>query len=264
MRPTPYVASLRVFEPLSAFEPADRLRWQDVVPRNSKINEQLAALERVATTKLPKSDGAHILDFDGKRYVCPWSTEVRTWAALEDFKNTLPSSVTPFFLANSFEEALLDNLDLTKSRVPHIISQTWVIPPRWFALFETTERFRGHDETGAFVIARTQISKAKDRCAVAHEAIKRTFGEGPVEQEVKDLYEWLDMFHPESLVELDYGGLADYLELTLDGDLDSDTSIEDVQSSIAGLSVGDGALAGRGYERLVTRWRKVAAFESAM
>ncbi len=43
----------------------------------------------------------------------------------------------------------------------------------------------------------------------------------------------------------------------------SDTSIEDVNTSIAGLASGDGALAGRGYERLVSRWRKVVALESA-
>jgi hypothetical protein len=36
-----------------------------------------------------------------------------------------------------------------------------------------------------------------------------------------------------------------------------------VNTSIAGLASGDGALAGKGYERLVSRWRKVAALESA-
>ena len=94
---------------------------------------------------------------------------------------------------------------------------------------------------------------------------KSAFGEGPVEQEILDLIDWLEMFHANSMVELDYGGLADYMELALaeEGGLESDTSIEDIQSSIAGLAVGDGALAGRGYERLITRWRKVAAFESA-
>ena len=32
----------------------------------------------------------------------------------------------------------------------------------------------------------------------------------------------------------------------------------------AGLAAGDGSLAGQGYERLVSRWRKVGAYESAM
>jgi hypothetical protein len=66
---------------------------------------------------------------------------------------------------------------------------------------------------------------------------------------------------------LDYGGLATYLNKQLidNGEvgLDADTSVEDVITSIAGLASGDGALAGRGYERLVSRWRKVSALEFA-
>ena len=269
MRPTPYVASLRIYEPLSAFEAADRLRW-DAIDfsdiNNSKMLEQRDALERVASLQLPASrpDGVHILDLDGIRYICPWSTSVRTWATLNDFKSNTVSTLVPFFLPNSYEEALEDSIDFTSSKVPHIISQTWTIPPRWFALFETHEHNRGHDKDGAFVIYRTEISKAIGRAKTTHNAVKSAFGEGPVEQDLLDLIDWLEMFHPKSIVELDYGGLADYLELSLaeEGGLEADTSIEDIQSSIAGLAVGDGALAGRGYERLVTRWRKVSAFEA--
>ena len=94
------------------------------------------------------------------------------------------------------------------------------------------------------------------------------FGQGPVEQEIENLLNWLELFHPESLVELDYGGLASYLDNAmrlqdLDG-INDDTSIEDVAQSLAGLSAGDGAVAGQGYERLVSRWRSVQAFESAI
>ena len=270
MRPTPYVASLRIYEPLSAFEAADRLRWDAIDSlnqSNSIMLEQRDALQRVATNNLPNSrpDGAHILDLDGIRYVCPWSTSVRTWASLTDFKSNMASTVVPYFISKSFEEALEDSIDFTTSKVPHIISQTWIIPPRWFALFETHERNRGRDKDGAYVIARTEIARAIGRAKTTHSAVKSAFGEGPVEQELLDLIDWLEMFHPKSIVELDYGGLADYLELALaeEGGLEADTSIEDIQSSIAGLAVGDGALAGRGYESLVTRWRKVAAFESS-
>lgn len=270
MRPTPYVASLRVYEPLSAFEPADRLRWETISIEqqfNSKNLEQSDSLQRTATMQLPNTrpDGVHLLDLDGERFICPWSTSVRTWASLTEFKSTIPVTVAPFFVSNSFEEALEDSIDFSTSKVPHIISNTWTIPPRWFALFETHERVRGHNNDGAFVHCRTDISRAIGRAKTTHNAVKSAFGEGPVEQEILDLIDWLEMFQPNSKVELDYGGLASYLELALaeEGGIDADTSIEDIQSSVAGLAVGDGALAGRGYERLVTRWRKVSAFESA-
>ena len=94
------------------------------------------------------------------------------------------------------------------------------------------------------------------------------FGNGPIEQEIADLLEWLSIFDSNSIVECDYGGLAIYLEKSLiengQPGLNADTSIEDVARSLAGLAAGDGALAGQGYERLVTRWRRVAAFEQAM
>jgi hypothetical protein len=75
------------------------------------------------------------------------------------------------------------------------------------------------------------------------------------------------MFHSESIVECDYGGLAMYLEKTLiengESGLNADTSIEDVARSLAGLAAGDGVLAGQGYERLITRWRRVSTFDQA-
>jgi hypothetical protein len=37
-----------------------------------------------------------------------------------------------------------------------------------------------------------------------------------------------------------------------------------VSFSLQGLSSGDGAMAGTGYEALVSRWRRVAALEQAM
>ena len=81
------------------------------------------------------------------------------------------------------------------------------------------------------------------------------------------MLEWLSLFDSESVVEVDYGGLATYLERILisngESGLEADTSIEDINSSLAGLASGDGEAAGIGYERLISRWRLVAAMESA-
>jgi hypothetical protein len=117
--------------------------------------------------------------------------------------------------------------------------------------------------------ARTRISDAIARTQVAHQTVLSSFGEGPVEQEIEHLLEWLQLFHPQSLVELDYGGLAALLDSQLraaghEEGLEADSSIEDVLMSLAGLAAGDGALAGQGYERLVTRWRLVQSLESAI
>ena len=144
MRPTPYVASLRVYEPLSAFKPGDQEKWNQIsVTSPTGWDEQKKALQRTIIAEPPalKPDGAHVLDHEGTRYIAPWSTATRCWAALDDFKSSLPVTLSKFFLPQK---------------------------------------------------------------------------------------------------------------------------IEDVAKSLAGLAAGDGALAGQGYERLVTRWRKVASFEQAM
>jgi hypothetical protein len=271
LRPTPYVASLRVYEPIDSFDEIDQLRWRQIaITESTGYQEEINALRRIINPEAVnlRNDGAHIIDYSGKRYVAPWSTARRCWAALEDFKTSLPSSVIPFFISPSAEELITERSDELENKVPHILTETWIIPPRWFALFEPTERLRGKNDFGVFTIARTEVELAKKRCINAHMAVRKAFGPGPVEEELIDLLNWLNVFHPQSIVELDYGGLAIYLEKSLidagEEGLDADTSIEDVHSSIAGLAAGDGVIAGQGYERLVGRWRRVATLEQAM
>ncbi len=270
MRPTPYVASLRVYEPIDAFEPAEQLRWQAIpITASTGYEEQIRALRRLISSEPPAltADGAHILEFEGKRYVAPWSTAARSWAALETFKDSMPPNVARFFVPSNVEEAILINSENIEDKVPHILTETWLIPPRWFSLFEPTERLRGHNQDGAFTVLRTSISNAKKRCMFTHQSVVGAFGNGPIEEEIADLLEWLNMFHSQSLVELDYGGLANYVEQVLKEDglegLEGDTSVEDIQLSLNGLATGDGAQAGLGYERLVSRWRRVSALEQA-
>ena len=270
MRPTPYVASLRIYEPLSAFEAADRLRWQNVEIDPFSFNkEEELAMHRVVQPEPPagRPDGVHILERDGVRFVSPWATATRCWAALDNFKDSLPSTVVPYFVSPAMEEVITAGVDLLDDKVPHILNETWIIPPRWFILFSPEERTRGTDGDGLYSRALTSIAHAKQRCDGAHDAVVNAFGEGPVEQELENLLAWLEMFHPESLVELDYGGLANYMDKALrdsgEEGLEADSSIEDVTYSVAGLSASDGMMAGVGYQRLISRWRLVQAIEQA-
>lgn len=271
MRPTPYVASLRVYEPLESFPQSDQERWREIsIDSYTGREEGKRSLERMilSQSSVTKVDGAHVIDHDGKRFISPWSTARRCWAAIEDFKSSLPSSVIPMFFPDGLTDTLSEELDEFSGTVPHIISETWIIPPRWFSLFTPDERLRGSNDDGPFTIMRTEIENAKNRCISTHKIVRNAFGPGPVEEDILDLLNWLNVFHPKSIVECDYGGLAMYLEKSLlsEGDegLEADHSIEDVSRSLQGLSNGDGALAGHGYEALVSRWRKVASFEQAM
>ena len=270
MLPTPYVASLRVYEPIDSFEAKDQLRWSKISDlTQTLVDEQNISLSRMIRGDLSafKTDGIHLLEIDGKKFIAPWSTTTRCWTALHDFKSSLPSSLMPFFIPQKLEVSIKLSGEISEDKVSHIITSTWNIPPRWFALFSPEDRLRGSNKEGVFTILRTTIANAKQRATFTHQSVLDAFGTGPIEAEISDLIKWLEIFDAKSIVELDYGGLATYLNnlLLLNGEvgLDADTSVEDVASSIAGLASGDGALASRGYERLVSRWRKVAAMESA-
>lgn len=265
------MAYLRVYEPLENFPENLRAFWQehyaDSTMRNS---EQLDALRRLImhTDDSPPVNGANVITVDSRSFVAPWSTSQRCLTSFSEFKSAVPSSVLPMFFPHGIDPESIFLADINFQGPIHVKSETWMIPPRWFSLFAPEERMRGHAESGAFTIMRTEISKAKERCISTHRAVLNAFGSGPVEAELVELLNWLNIFDPSSIVECDYGGLAMFLEKALisDGEsgLENDTSIEDVQESIQGLSNGDGVQAGRGYERLVTRWRRVAAFEQAV
>ena len=269
MRPTPYVASLRVYEPLEAFSAIEQLRWSEIsMDQHTGHQEQSLALSRVIRPEPPVSriDGAHIIEHEGQRYVAPWSTALRTWAALSNFKESLPATVTPYFLPEAIEEVLISGIEESEigfDKAPHILTETWVIPPRWFTLFSPEERLRGDSPDGPFTIVRTSLLNARKRSQIAYAAVINAFGDGDVAEEMKTLVDWLEIFHPSSIVELDYGGLASYLALA-EGGIESDTSLEDIQRSLAGLISGDGQEAGVGYSQLVSRWRKVAMYEQAL
>ena len=267
---TPYVASLRVYEPIESFDFQLQERFASipsVSPTRSLESEQsiksLVFFNRVKTS----SDGAHIIDLNGKRFICPWSSKLRTLSSMEEFRTSVPSSIYNFFIPREIESSMSEGGPDAFEKVPHIITERWMIPPRWFALFEPKERMVGYESSDAFTIFRTQISTAKKRCLETHAIVKRAFGEGSVEEEISQLLAWLNVFDENSLLELDYGGLAGYLDNLIkssggDG-IYQDTSIEDVLQSIAGLSKGDGVLAGEGYNKVISRWRQIATFEQA-
>src|ERR1019366_6888766 len=90
----PCAAYLRVYEPLSAFGPAERRRWQAyattaVRPRRADAlqAEHAEALRRIIAlppivAPAKESPHAYVRWTDGITYVCPWQTRLRSWLAL--------------------------------------------------------------------------------------------------------------------------------------------------------------------------------------
>lgn len=212
MIPTPYVASLRIFEPLKSLPASERERWlRDAIP-TSRHDEQVLALHRILTPERVQAhpDGAYVLEIDGEVFVAPWSTTSRCLAALENFKSSIPELLAPLFVPPGTDEALNDLGSSTRNVTdpPHIITETWVVPPRWFALFTLEERMRGRDKDGPWVRMRTSMENGRRQANIALQTVLSAFGPGQVADELEELNDWLECFDAGSVIECDYGGFG--------------------------------------------------------
>jgi len=105
---------------------------------------------------------------------------------------------------------------------------------------------------------RTEISKARRRAHRALSVLRRAVGDVPISEAVEESARWLEEFHPRSIVELDYGGLAEVLP---DEALTEDDSPALVAKGLTALSKGDADSATAAYEQLVERWRAIQLLE---
>jgi hypothetical protein len=266
---TPYVASLRIYEPLESFDFYSQLRWVETSESAPTIRQESenTIYNSISFNRWHSSqEGVHLIYSRGKKFVCPWSLKRRAILAMQKFNESTPSSITPFFVSPELASILSWDV-IENNAVPHIISARWIIPPSWFTLFRIEERLITLQGTALTCIYRTDLAQAKVRGIETHKIVKRAFGVGSIESEIAELIDWLNMFDDDSLIELDYGGLAPFVEKTLRLNhgvgLLEDSSVNDVLASITALANGDGVSASKAYSRLLNRWRMIAQFEQA-
>ena len=275
--PAGFVASLRVYEPLAAYDGDERVHWQAYVAgdrRPGLADERENALRALIgqPARLPDANGAYVLEVDGVTLVCPWRTAVRGHEALLDFCAELPDVVADAFVPPDLVE--LAEVELDRWRVErgttatHVRTCTWQVPLRWFVLVDADERVVSLGEpdpgsvrrTGRSLVYRTPMSRARRRVARALSVLRRSLEDSVVTDDIEDLGRWLEEFHPRSLVEIDYGDLVHLLD---DAELHQDASARDVTLALAKLSEGDGDGAAAAYARVDARMKALQAVESA-
>jgi hypothetical protein len=130
------------------------------------------------------------------------------------------------------------------------------VPLRWFAAFRSDEREVYESNDGLGIRYRTTLGEAVARVAEVVSVLDDAgFAEGVVEQ-VRELEQWLSEFAADSMLELDYAGVA---SLFSDGDLVLDESSDDVRKSIEALERGDYEEAGEFYMTVASRWAPAQA-----
>jgi hypothetical protein len=261
---TAYAAYLRVYEPLAAFDGAERRHWEAYALTGAARGvEEGVALEREAALRaltgvpvreLPQvGPEAFVTDVDGIVLICPWRTRERALEALESFRSDLPDEVLEAFLPRPLLDDCDDALDQLRREQPdlrlHVLTSTWQVPLRWFVLVESDEREVHLGEPGSTrvsgrrLVYRTPMSRARRRSARRWQVLRRTVDDGPRPDEgLEQLGRWLEQFHPRSLVELDYGGLAHLLD---DAELQARTSRRATSRALTALDRGDPGRRGR-------------------
>jgi len=293
----PYAAYLRVYEPLSAFPRPDAQRWAAYAaspdrPRRAGAlaAEHAATLRRlisVPPVMVPEreSGDAYVRWVEGAAYICPWQTRLRSWLGLSRLKTVDPRlwSVTRRVgVVDAAAAGFARGQGEAASLRVHIQARTWSVPPAWFVPFASDERWLvlgaasdpgdGGRATAtptrtlvyvtAMAQARTRVRQALDafRRTGAPEAVLADAAVPRVVAELAQIERWLEEFHPDALVELDYGGLVHLLD---DAALRADQSVAEVSAAISALTGGELEMATAMYWRVTGRWRVLAALEHA-
>ncbi|HVV13946.1 hypothetical protein [Amycolatopsis sp.] len=291
----PFVAYLRVYEPLSAFgePPSDQLKKAveaAALTRASAgereqhmwLKSQAAAPVRLLPAELADgraapSTNTDVLVLDPAEVpgrtgpgplVCPLELRARAAAALVSFLGDASPALKATVLeaggvtaetVRSRTSAALSSLN--KAAV-HVLSTTWTVPLPWFALVDPDQRRltlgTGLDDPERELSWRISMSDALSRAAEARELVESTLGDSGPSRILAETERWLGNFDPRSAVELDYGGLV---QLIADPILESDTSAEEVHSILAALRSGEIEQLAELFNDLREYWSELAARE---
>jgi len=269
----PYASYLRVYEPLSALSPAAREALAHdldsaVDPAATLVKEQAAVLNRTVSSAAIGVDKEHtyapyVLRLDGRSYYCPADMPLRSWLSLtsliDNAGDVNMQLLLPLESVTAVDEGFLSWRRANPETVPHVRQTTWGVPRTWFVLVTDDER-ELYDAGGSSSIRyRARITDARRRVERAQRVLHQVTDESDLREEMQDLARWLDEFDDASWVELDYAGVAQYLE----GELDEDRSAADIHRVLKALGAAEWAAAGESYRRFESRWRVVNAHERA-
>ncbi len=138
----------------------------------------------------------------------------------------------------------------------HILTSAWHVPLRWFVPFDpAAKEILGRDGLTT-VRYRVEHPAAISRIEKAVSILAESDMPESVTAEVRELRAWLTDFPEDSMVELDYGGVAAMFSET---DLMLDESVAEVWSALDALAAGNWERAGERYGEVVGRWSRAMA-----
>ncbi len=261
-------AYLRVYQPIEAFDEAERENWAEP-GADTEGRESRAARKWLLSTSIPDNppllggtQGAFVRRVGDRVLVCPWRTRLRMLAGLLAFRNSVPEEVAEVFVPETAARAAAQELAALGEDFPrvrsHILHANWHVPLRWFAAFEDSERILTEDKDGLRVRYETRLADGRTRLERCLNVLENSWIDDSVTAAVRELLEWLDEFDAEGLLELDYGTVA---AMFVDEDLVEDRSAGEISACLDALESEDVVRAGKLFGTLTDRWTEVRAQE---
>jgi len=277
----PFSSTLRVYEPLDAFpedqRPALKAAGERAVSRAAVENaELLASLGRITRPGgdpfptgrtdlvrvmrhlgLPAADeskdSVDAADADGDALLyCPSQLVLRAGLAANALMEGIHGPLAELLIPEEQRDRHQVRIDLVSAREGatrvHTRASTWGIPFSWFSLFLESDPQEVVEAGGRILTVRVlaPIAEALDRVRYAVANLALAAPDLDMLDDLTQLTEWLELFHAESMVELDYGAVADKVY--------PDDSPMDVRLGIECLAEGDMTGAAAAYRRLASRW----------
>jgi hypothetical protein len=272
----PFSSTLRVYEPLDAFPEEQRQAIQAAGARTASRaaveNAELLAslgritrsggdpfptgrtdLVRVTTAPGPAAetsdDGA---DADPVLLYCPSQLVLRAGLAANALMEGIHGPLAELLIPEEQRDKHQERIDQVKARDGsirvHTRASTWGIPFSWFSLFMESDHKDVVEAGGRIVTVRVwaPITEALERARYAVANLALAAPDLDMLDDLTQLTEWLELFHVESMVELDYGAVADKVY--------PDDSPMDIRLGIECLAEGDMTGAAAAYRRLASRW----------
>ena len=269
-----FTAYLRIYQPLAAFPPRERAEWAayveagQVLPASLLVGrEERRGLARaLGLTVGAEREHALVERVGDVVFLCPLRTELRTLQSLVAFRSSVPDEVADAFVSAGDVEKAAKTLERWDRERPgsrsHIQQAAWHVPLPWFTLFDDAERRVVAPSSGqaARLTYRTSMAKARRRVSRAVSILQELMDDAEMVIAVEELRAWLHSFDPDSLVQLDYGGLTRAIPFE---DLVADHSAAEVWEALGALEAGDLDRSSELYRTLSERWSALRGRESS-
>ena len=262
-------ATLKVFEPLAAFEAGERAYWQRYVaggtvpPADSLLLSREHGLRGEGATALAEAEHADVIERRGALFVCPHRTKLRLLASLLAFRRSIPAEVVTSFMPDDEVERAADGIEAIRTTHPtwrnHVLESTWEVPLHWFVPFDDGERAVLDTPAGPSIRYETIVRAAAERSARALEIVREMLPNPGIIAPVAGLARWLEDFDPGGLLVLDYGAVGSLFPAR---ELTQDHTAHEIWASIRALSEGDGDRASAHYMVAAERWAGVRRRET--